>query len=310
MGSLRVNARLAPPPLQRVANAFARVLHRNLPRNIDVHTVTWTPPPAPLCHALVAPRAPPPIPPEPDNAHIAWAIRLRRLHVLTAWAFASAVEDFGEALGHEGERVEGASVSVMEVRRYGPLGRVHLLECDEAQAAVLARHVEAGRVPNTVQPLVGALPVTTLCSTLFTPARAVHVHFAPGTFGMRTPLQAERAVPEPLVWAGAADAEGRVCATKAYPPLRRLSAAQRRELEAKLLGKDDALARLCAALVAEGRDAAQAVRDEHVAGEQARLEADLRRPPDPTEYIPPRAAPPPAIHPTGVGASRARRRAK
>lgn len=168
---MRASVRLPPPPLSKAAASFARVLHRNVPKNIDVINVAWTPPPKAVCHALVTARVPPPIPPEHDNALIAWSLRLRRIHVLCAWAFSCAVEEFGEALLHEHEKLEGASISVMQVNRYGPLGRIHVVESDEQQAGLLARHIEGGRVPATVQPLVGPLPLTSLCSTFFSSAR-------------------------------------------------------------------------------------------------------------------------------------------
>lgn len=165
---MRVSVRLPPPPLKTAASAFARVIHRNLPRNVDVINVAWTPPPTPVCHALVMPRVPSPVPPEHDNALIAWALRLRRLHVVCALAFASAVEEFGEPLLFEDQKLEGAGLSVISVHRHGPLGRIHLLEStDDDHAATLARHIEAGRVPAPVQPLIGPLPVSTLCTTLF-----------------------------------------------------------------------------------------------------------------------------------------------
>ena len=115
----------------------------------------------------------------------------------------------------------------------------------------------------------------------------VHVHMAPATFGIRTSLQKDLSVPEPLIWVDSSDEGKRLAVSKAYPPLRRLTVAQRKEcarieamhrtetpcirLESKLLGKDEALLRLCAALQVEGRDALVSLREQHLEEEQAKL---------------------------------------
>lgn len=310
---MRATVRLPPPPLRAVASAFARILHRNVPRSINVPAIAWSRPPGAVCHALAVARPPPPTLPEPDNALAAWALRMRRLHVVTAWSFAAAMEEFGEPLLHEGQKLEGASISVMEVKKFGPLGRIHVIECDEEQVGLFARNIEQGLVPPTAQPLVGPLPLRSLCTTLYSAsAPPIHVHFSPSAFGLRVPLQADSAVPEPLIWSLA---DQHIVCSQSYPPLRRLNAAQRRELQTKLLGSDSAMAQLCTALVAEARDAAQVLRDEHLEAEKHRFiqqanaanenktksddDDDFDMPPLPSRIT---------MHPTGAGASRALRR--
>jgi hypothetical protein len=118
-------------------------------------------------------------------------------------------------------------------------------------------------------------------------------------------LQPDLAVPEPLIWSGTSDPDGRVRISKSYPLLRSLTVEQRRDLGRRLMGKDENMEKLCAALVAEGRDLAQSLRDQHVEQEQQKL---VNSPPAPLQGVPPEQQQELNIHPTGVGASRGRRR--